>query len=174
MVVSIIEILMSNFKDCFFLGINEKAFWNGRAQQDQEMCQIFLFLIKATSKLSLKTTLWSNPRHSCKEFLFVRFKVLFVFSLCSSNVHVCAHTCLYIVRACVAGRSPPYKRLGTKRWNDYLPTPVHKHTPWKCVCARAHCIRKQNTHSCQATESEGQQMKASRSDWQWEGGRQLN
>ena len=158
---------MSNFKDlCFFyFSLSskwmEKAFWNETAQRDQETCQIFLLflLIKATSKLALKTTLWSHPssssssssshhhhhhHHSCKEFLFVGFKVLFFFSLCSSR-RVCVCVC-----DSVAGRSPPlFIWKVRKKINSYLRTPVLVHAPMKeCVCVKCVCVKRQNTHSC--------------------------
>lgn len=122
------------------------------------------FLIKATSKLALKTTLWSNPHHSCKEFLLVRFKVLFFFSLCSSNVHafvlarlfVCSQKC---VHAQWPGETSSVWKVRNKKINSYLQTPVLVRTPWKGVCVSV-CVcamRKEandTARSCRATESE--------------------
>lgn len=153
-----------HFQRFFFCHIRWKeGFWNETAPRIKRFVKYFLFfLIKATPKLALKMTLWSNPHHSCKESLFVGFKVLFF--LFTLLFRVCAFVQGPCLRArgesrCRGREKPsPYERLGTKKINSYLQTPVCMRTPWKGasvgVCA-------QNTHSCRATESEGQQMKVS-------------
>lgn len=146
----------------FFLGqMNGRAFWNETAQQDQETCQIFFsfcffFLIKATSKLALKTTLWSNPHHSCKEFPFYQVQsLIFLFTLLFKRVffthapmfarmHACVSHCVCLC-AQRLGEALSIWKVSNKKINSYLQTPVPMHTPWKMMCLCMCVCMKQNT-----------------------------
>lgn len=156
------EILMSTFKDFSFFS----AKWMGehfgmkrlsRIKRRVKYFSLFVFfLIKATSKLALKTTLWSNPHHSCKEFPFYQVQsLIFLFTLLFKRVffthapmfarmHACVSHCVCLC-AQRLGEALSIWKVSNKKINSYLQTPVPMHTPWKMMCLCMCVCMKQNT-----------------------------